>query len=267
MVVQHWAILSKYAHMFHPSGYSHPNQGATKMAPHSSWLPRRDPVTIEHMWALHRHLDHTNAFDITVFTITCIAFWCHCRLGELINDASFNLKAHVSWSTKIMWGTASNELKYIHFDIPHTKNKANGNCINISDSTCDCSTTWAFKHHMATNIDIPPNAPLFAFEMADKSWSPMKRNWFMDHCNEVWLEEGLSSAKGHGFHIGGTTHLLLLSMDPWIVMAQGQWSSQSFLGYWQKCKEILSLFIGFSFQSCKSILTTMSSHKNHLTGK
>ena len=158
-----------------------------------------------------------------------------------------------------MRGTESNELKYIHFNVPCTKTKADGNRINILYSTCDCSATQAFEHHMAANTDIPPNAPLFAFEMADKSWSPMKRNWFMDHCNEVWLEEGLSSAKGHGFHIGGTTHLLLLSMDPWIVMAQGWWSSQAFLGYWQKCEEILSLLISFSFQSSNSILTTMSS--------
>ena len=89
----------------------------------------------------------------------------------------------------------------------------------------------------------------------------------MDRCNEIWLEEDLASAKGHGFHIGGTTHLLLLGMDPWVVMVQGQWSSQSFLGYWHKCEEILSLFIGFSFQSHESILSTMSSFKTHLTSK
>ena len=59
----------------------------------------------------------------------------------------------------------------------------------------------------------------------------MRRKWFLNQCNEVWAKEGLTSIKGHGFHIGGTMHLLLLGVDPWVVMAQGHWSSQSFLGY------------------------------------
>jgi len=50
-------------------------------------------------------------------------------------------------------------------------------------------------------------------------------------------------------------------------MVQGHWSSQAFLGYWRKCEEILSLFIGFSFQSHESILSTMSMFKNRLLGK
>jgi len=237
------------------------------MAPQSSRIPKRDPVTIDHIRALHRRLDHTDAFDIAIFAIACVAFWCCCRLGELIVDSSFDPKAHVSRSTTITRGTASNGLKYIHFEVPRTKTKPEGDCINISDSTCDCSATRAFEHHMEANSDVPPDAPLFAFETADKSWSPMRRSWFMDRCNEIWLEEGLASAKGHGFRIGGTTHLLLLGTDPWVVMVQGRWSSQSFLGYWRKCEEILSLFIGFSFQSRESILNTMSSFKNHLTGK
>jgi len=164
MVAQCRATLAKYAHPFHLENYSHPSQGATKMAPHSSQLPRRDPVTIEHIQALHRHLDHTNTFNIAVFTIACVAFWCCCRLGELIIDTPFDPKAHVSQSTKIMQGTMSNELKYIHFDVPHTKMKADNDHINILDSTCDCSATRAFEHHMDTNIDISPNAPLFTFD-------------------------------------------------------------------------------------------------------
>jgi len=49
-------------------------------------MPKRDPVTIDHIWALHSHLDHTDAFDIT--------FWCCYRLGELLIDAPFDPKAH-----------------------------------------------------------------------------------------------------------------------------------------------------------------------------
>ena len=134
----------------------------------------------------------------------------------------------------------------------------------MSNSTCNYSATAAFEHHITSNSAVPTTAPLFAFETSEGSWAPMKRTWFIDRCNEVWAE-GLSSVKGHGFRIGGTTHLLLLGVDPWVVMAQGRWSSQSFLGYWRRCEEILALFIGFSFQSHESILSTMSTFKSKLT--
>ena len=54
-------------------------EGSAKLAPKSSHLSKHDPVTIDHIRALHRHLDLTNSFDIAVFAIACIAFWCCCR--------------------------------------------------------------------------------------------------------------------------------------------------------------------------------------------
>src|SRR5882724_10191911 len=54
-------------------------EGAVKLAPVSSHRAKCDPVTIEHICSLHRNLDLTNSFDIAMFAITCIAFWCCCR--------------------------------------------------------------------------------------------------------------------------------------------------------------------------------------------
>jgi len=54
-------------------------EGSAKLAPKSSHLAKCDPVTIEHLCALHLHLDLTNSFDIAVFAVACIAFWCCCR--------------------------------------------------------------------------------------------------------------------------------------------------------------------------------------------
>ena len=161
---------------------------------------------------------------------------------------------------------AANSLKYINFHIPWTKTKENGKDINITDSTCSCGVITALEHHLSSNMAIPVSAPLFMFEMVDIQWSPMKWAWFMARCNAVWEKEGLASIKGHGFHIGGTTHLLLLGVNLWVVMVQGQWSSQAFLSNWHKCEDILCLFIGFSFQSHDSILSTMHVFKAKLTG-
>jgi len=108
--------------------------------------------------------------------------------------------------------------------------------------------------------------PLFAFETADSQWAPMKQTWFMARCNTIWEKAGLTSIKGHGFQIGSSTHLLLLGVDQWVAMVQGWWSFQAFLSYRHKCEDISCLFIGFSFQSHDSILSTMNAFKTKLTG-
>ena len=92
----------------------------------------------------------------------------------------------------------------------------------------------------------------------------MRRQWFIGHCNKVWATCGLSALSGHSFRIGGTTHLLLLGVDPFIVMAQGRWQSTAFLEYWRLCEEIIPTFIGFSLSSHCSLLSTMALFKQCL---
>jgi len=48
-----------------------------------------------------------------------------------------------------------------------------GNDVNMSDSTCPCSAVTTLDHHL-TNVWVPPEAPLLAFEMADRLWVPLK---------------------------------------------------------------------------------------------
>src|SRR5882724_10606842 len=83
-------------------------KGAARLAPLSSCLDKRDPVMIEHLCCLHWHLDLMNSFDISVFAITCIVFWCCCRLCELLIDSSFDPTAHVSCSAPVKCGIAAN---------------------------------------------------------------------------------------------------------------------------------------------------------------
>jgi len=189
------------------------------------------------------------------------------RLCELLIDSKFDSSSHVSRCTIVKRGIASNNVAFTNFHIPRSKTKHDGEDICMTDTSCNSSPVTAFDHHLSSNSAIPPDAPLFAFETGPTSWSPMTRTLFLNRCDEIWSREGLSSVKGHGFRIGGTTHLLLLGVDPWIVMVQGRWSSQAFLGYWRKCEEILPMFIGFSFQSHDSILSSMSSFKNKLLNR
>jgi len=59
-------------------------KGAAKVALSSSHQAKRDPVTIDHIIALHCSLDLTDAFDIVVFTLACIAF---CLLKKQVEAA------------------------------------------------------------------------------------------------------------------------------------------------------------------------------------
>jgi len=163
------------------------------------------------------------------------------QAGELLIDSHFKPASHVSCSTTLKCSIATNGLKYMNFHLPRTKMKEKGDEVNVTDSTCPCSATATLEHHLASNVSVPASTPLFAFKLADGLWAPMECAWFLDRCNAIWEKDGLSSMKGHGFHICGTTHLLLLGIDPWVVMVQGRWSSQSFLSYWHRWGHPLSV--------------------------
>src|SRR5882724_4562343 len=100
-------------------------------------------------------------------------------------------------------------------------------------SGCNCSAEWPFRNHWLINNHVPPHAHLFTFETEASSFSSIKKTWILLRCNEIWSACGLQALDGHSFHIGGTTHLLLMGVDPFIVMVQGQWKPTAFLKYWQ----------------------------------
>ncbi|KAJ7893702.1 hypothetical protein B0H14DRAFT_2334758, partial [Mycena olivaceomarginata] len=89
---------------------------------------------------------------------------------------------------------------------------------------------------------------LFAYATRT-GWAHLTRSDFLGRCNEIWLAAGMGALNGHGFRIGGTTHLLLHGVDPWIVMKQGRLTSAAFLLYWHNVEEILPLFIGDSLDT------------------
>jgi len=53
-------------------------------------------------------------------------------------------------------------------------------------------------------------------------------------------------------------HHLMSSMDPWVVMIIGHWSSNAFLVYWCKLEEILPNFISEAYDSVESLTSRMS---------
>ena len=85
----------------------------------------------------------------------------------------------------------------------------------------------------------------------------------MGRCNEIWLAASLSAMLGHGFRIGGATHLLLLGVPPDIIATQGRWLSRAFLAYWRRIESILPLFMSSAGAGSRvdSIISAMSAYK------
>jgi len=153
----------------------HAISGVAKNVPIPSSVLKCEPVILQHLQTLRRCLDLSNVFDAAVFAVACIVFWCCCRLGELVVDIKFEPTCHVAHSVVIACGTASNNIHSANFHLPSTKMKGvKGDDVNVSDSTCPCSMVTTLDHHLLANAQVLPEAPLFAFEMADGSWGPLK---------------------------------------------------------------------------------------------
>lgn len=57
----------------------HMHRGLSRLVPPTSKCARRLPVTLEALTQPRDGLDLSNSFDISVFAVACIAFWCCCR--------------------------------------------------------------------------------------------------------------------------------------------------------------------------------------------
>jgi len=68
-------------------------QGSKSNAPPGASLSKQAPVTLAHLHTLHSSLDLNNTFDTAVFMMATVAFWCQCRLAEVV---SITLQSHIT---------------------------------------------------------------------------------------------------------------------------------------------------------------------------
>ncbi|KAH9850064.1 hypothetical protein C2E23DRAFT_735920 [Lenzites betulinus] len=240
---------------------SYAKKGAKKLEPPP--LPKRPPVTLEHMHALFIGLNLSNTFDAAVFAVACSAFWGCRRLGELIlpSRAGFDAAKNVQSGVEVGIRVLPSGVKYAVFHIPWTKTtKKDGADIILTANSDPTDPVTALIHHRTINRGLPSHAPLFAFECSGESdgWAPMTRDWFLNRCNTVWENASLGKLTGHCFRIGGATELLLRGTHPDIVATQGGWKSKSFLEYWRKIEAILPLFISNAFDKSRAQLVSNS---------
>lgn len=177
----------------------------------------------------------------------------------------FDPSKHVSNTTHIVFDSTPSGVRYATFDIPWSKTEGpKGATIILTDLNDPTSPIPALRHHLSANAQVPPGAPLFAFETNDGGWEPITKSSWLARCNEVWIAAGLPALEAHAFRIGGCTELLLRGTNPDIVCVQGRWKSRAFLEYWRKIQKILPLFISNSFTDARLALvhSSMASFKS-----
>ncbi|KAJ7750779.1 hypothetical protein B0H16DRAFT_1318402, partial [Mycena metata] len=263
--LQLWHAVN-FAPWFGAALLSRTRKGVSKLAPISSHRLPRDPVTFNHLTALRTSLDLSNTLDAAIWAAAC-TLWRDCaRVGELLVDSAtkFDPARNVTRGCPKKRGTASNNHRFLQFKVPWTKTKRSlGDWLTSTETFDDVDPVAALEHHFVLNSAVPDSAPLFAYATRD-GWAHLTRGDFMERCNEIWLAAGMGAINGHGFRIGGTTHLLLCGVDPWVIMKQGRWTSSAFLLYWRNIEEILPLFIGDSLDTFASLKEAVARLANSL---
>ncbi|CDO77642.1 hypothetical protein BN946_scf184946.g36 [Trametes cinnabarina] len=230
-------------------------KGAKKIQPPP--LPKRPPVTLQHMHALFANLNLANSFDAAVFAVACTSFWGCRRLGELVipSRGGFDETKHAIAATPVNVRTLPSGVRYALFHIPWTKTThSSGADIILTANNDPTDPVTALLHHRMLNKELPAGAPLFSFitQETPEGWAPLTRDWFLARVNGIWNTNDLAQLTGHCFRIGGATELLLRGTHPDVVATQGGWKSKAFLEYWRKIEEILPLFISDSFAQSRS---------------
>jgi hypothetical protein len=124
-----------------------------------------------------------------------VAFWCGCRLGELVIPSPnlFDPLKHVSRSTAPLLAFILQNREQTHaaiFHIPWTKTtKEQGADTSITARDHRTCPLTAIERHLLRNSEVPAQAPLFSYQTLS-GWLPMMCSVFLACCNDIWVAQG-----------------------------------------------------------------------------
>jgi len=125
----------------------------------------------------------------------------------------------------------------IYLTFPWTKfARFKGATVSLLHQNFPFDVTSAVKTHL-TASPLPDHALLCEY-ISDGQSHIVDKKTFMLMCNDVWASYGWPPISGHSFRIGGTTSLLISSVDPIVVKKMGRWSSEAYLRYWHTIEEM-----------------------------
>lgn len=246
--VQNKLSAIKAWHTIHGAPWpSHPRVsavlgGVKNLSPETSRKPRREPVRLHLLEALHDALDLSSPLDSAIWAVASVAFWGQCRLGELLPSSPSKFDAS-KFPSRASTNFRANRAA-IH--LPWTKtNKSFGVSIPLPAQFGVSNPATALRNHMAVN-SLHSSTPLFCYSHGGTA-KMLHKALFMERCNAVWVSIGSSRLTGHSFRIGGTTELLLAGVDPDVVKVMGRWSSDAFLRYWRSVSDIVAIHASFVY--------------------
>ncbi|KAH7086663.1 hypothetical protein BKA62DRAFT_731138 [Auriculariales sp. MPI-PUGE-AT-0066] len=224
-------------------------KATAKLAPASSFRPRRPPITVRHLEALEAGLALTSPFDAAVFAAATFAFRGCCRLGEVLVPvtAKFDPARHATRSAPLNIEPGAGGCEILKVHIPWSKTtQARGADISVSSTGDAICPIAAVRNHLRANRAVPAGAPLFAFASAGGGWRVLDRTTFLARCSDIWQAHGLDDVFGHSFRIGGTTDMLARGIPPAVVALHGRWASAAFLKYVREIEKILPVFLAMA---------------------
>jgi hypothetical protein len=214
--------------------------GVKNLAPSSSKMSPRSPITLTMLTRLLDKLDLTDPFDLAVACAAVVAFWDQCRLGELLPVSSSSYDSS-SLPTRSDISRSAHDKESMTLHLPRTKTHRSGQDIVIVSQLGPLDPISLLLKHFRVNR-LPRSSPLFAYQ-SSRGPQILTKSKFLRRCNNIWVPLGFPRATGHCFRIGGTTHLLLAGVSPDIVRVAGRWSSDSFLRYWRSLDIIVPLHL------------------------
>jgi hypothetical protein len=214
--------------------------GVKNMAPSSSKMSLRSPITVAMLTRLLDNLDLNDPFDLVVACAAVVAFWDQCRLGELLPTSGSSYDpSSIPARSDISRSAHDKESMTLH--LPRTKTHRLGQDVVIVSQLAPLNPVALLLKHFRINR-LPRSSPLFAYK-SSKGPQVLTKAKFLRRCNDIWSPLGFPRATGHCFRIGGTTQLLLAGVSPDVVKVAGRWSSDSFLRYWSSLDIIAPLHL------------------------
>lgn len=219
-------------------------KGVENATPASSFREQRPPVTTKMLRMLHMGLDLRDGLDAAVLAIANTSLYGQLRLGEILPRVEklekFDGTRQPAVSNLSRPFSAAGS-RTIHLPWSKTK-RARGEDVVITRQEGRTDPITALENHIRIN-KLSSHHPIASFRDAQGVRKALTKQRFLRRCNSIWRRYKIRRITGHSFRIGGTTHYLLVGVNPEVVKTFGRWSSNAFLRYWRSLDALASRHI------------------------
>jgi hypothetical protein len=221
-------------------------KGARKSTPEALKIPKRLPLLVEDIVAIHAQLNLTQPLDAVVFACLTTTFFTAARLGEFTvkNLTSFNGDTHVKVADVQHDVEDRTGNKVTTFHIPHTKivpRDKGGETVFWACQEGPADPHAALINHLQVN-QPPQLAHLFAYKH-NGAHRPLTKTIFLTRLKKALKDAGRPIKQGHSIRIGATLEYLLRGIPFEAMKGIGRWSSDSFSRYLRKHAQILAPYV------------------------